>query len=105
MPIADELKQEADHIARLLHGCVPEIEQKIAEIDERKAELVAERDAMNRAPERALNFQPASGPDYICPRCWVQDETRATLRPALAPEQGRARLRCDACGFEHESPA
>jgi hypothetical protein len=101
MSIQGELKQVARQLADSAKVRLARIEEEIAEIEERKAQLLSEREAVRNAAERALNFLPMRGIDYQCPRCWINHKTRAMMEPILSQKPKEDVLRCIQCGFEY----
>jgi hypothetical protein len=104
MSISGELRKYAQDFADKAQERLTRIEREIAKIEEKQARLLAQRNEMRSVPERALNFEPTLGPDYQCPRCWVDDETRATLRPVASERPRQDVFRCNRCRFEYIFP-
>jgi hypothetical protein len=53
----------------------------------RTAQLKAKLDFANLAEDRLANFQAKIGADYQCPRCWVEQNSRAPLFPRRGAER------------------
>ena len=105
MSIGGELKECAHHFAQEAQSRLAQIEREIAEIDERKAQLTAQRDLIRSASERAFDFEPMLGSDFQCPRCWIESETRSFLRPVRSEKPREDIFRCNRCEFEYSFPA
>jgi hypothetical protein len=99
--IPGELKQMAADFARSARAHLSQIEREMTEIDERKTQLMALRNAARGAAERSLNFQPTIGFDHQCPRCWVDYETRSALNPIPSQKSREDLFRCGQCGYDY----
>jgi hypothetical protein len=53
----------------------------------RTAQLKAKLDFANLAEDRLANFQAKIGADYQCPRCWIEQNSRAPLLPRRGAER------------------
>ncbi|MCF8469332.1 MAG: hypothetical protein K9G30_00960 [Parvibaculum sp.] len=65
-----------------------DIQRRIAGFEKKKAQLENElsinQAALNAAQlchDHFADFQVKVGADYQCPRCWINNESRSTLRP------------------------
>ena len=97
--IFDEMKREAQQYAEQRNTTIANLDKKLAEIDQQKLEIEAERQKARSALKRAANFPVKSGADYLCYLCWVDDDVTSTLRPV--PSNDRTDLfRCNRCHFE-----
>ena len=81
MSVRSHLEQLAIDEADSLKRYEARIEEELLELEEQKATLIARRDAVRLGPQRLLNFEPALGADFQCPRCWIDNEIRSTLSP------------------------
>ena len=98
MPITtNSLQQFAVQEANELKAAEARIEQEIQQTAEIIAALIARRDSARLSHQRLLNYTPALGSDYQCPRCWVHHEARSVLTPV--PGTDNEGFRCDVCGF------
>ncbi len=105
MSIGGEIRQVAQDLARNAQSHLSEIEREIAEIEERKTALMAQREFSRGAEERLFRFQPQIGGDFQCPRCWVDHEKRSVLTPIGGGTQREDFWRCHTCGFEMSTAA
>jgi hypothetical protein len=96
--ITEELKRLALDYASNMQRGITEIDRKLAQIEQEKLELNAERDKAHAALERAADFPVKGGRDYPCPICWV-DGITSFLRPAASDTRKDA-FRCPTCHFE-----
>jgi hypothetical protein len=104
MAIDDELRKIAGEIAAEAQGRVTQLEQQTLELKKRLAETKAKRDAARLAPERLANYPVKLGPNYQCPRCWIDHEHRAPLRPVPNDNAREDILRCGRCGADWPIP-
>jgi hypothetical protein len=95
----DRLQQFAVQEANELKAAEARIEQEIRDIEEIIAGLVARRDSARLSHQRLLNYTPALGSDYQCPRCWVDHEVRSVLTPVPGTDTEDC-FRCGVCGFQ-----
>jgi hypothetical protein len=92
------LDEAASTVQRLEEG-VAVLEAELAAIDQRVAEINGEIRDAKLARQRLLDFRAQIGPDFQCPRCWVQSEERSTLE-ALPTTDDEEILICRTCGSE-----
>jgi hypothetical protein len=103
MGIDDKLHQAAVKKAMDMQSRLAALDREEAEIDARKAQIHAERNAISRAPDRLANFSVKVGANYQCPHCWIEHERQSVLSPI--PSKTSADLfRCDTCHLELEIP-
>jgi hypothetical protein len=92
------LYQALDRLERELQAKKPRVERELAHVEAERFRLLAERDAILRAPERRARFNPMLGRGYQCPSCWINSETASRMRE-LPSANGDSLFLCDACGF------
>jgi hypothetical protein len=100
MQIERALLEEAEYAAKGIRGAAAALEPELREIEQRKLEIEAVREAAALAPKRLLKFQPKIGTEYQCPRCWIGDERRS----ALTAIPGDV-MRCHTCGGDFIIPS
>ena len=83
---------------------VSDIERKLAEIEQEKLKLEAQRALARSALQRAANYPVTRGADYLCPLCWVDDSRESTLRPVPSSDRNDI-FRCNGCHYEAIIPA
>jgi DNA-directed RNA polymerase subunit RPC12/RpoP len=83
-----------------------DIQRRIAGLEKKKAELENELsinqaalDAAKFCHDHFADFQVKFGPNYQCPRCWINNESRSALRP-IPSDTDTDILRCSNCQFE-----
>jgi hypothetical protein len=97
--VATYLADLAAHIALGYQHQAADLQRQIAEIDERKAQLLMEREIARRARERFPNYRVQIGFDYQCPYCWLSRGAHGSLQ-TLGSGNGAGRtdtFRCRSC--------
>jgi DNA repair exonuclease SbcCD ATPase subunit len=94
MRIEDVLADEARYQAERMQSSLPTLTRELVELQQRKAQIKEEIRTINSAQKRLRAYRPAFGPNYQCPRCWVQQEIRASLHPIPSRTKDDI-LRCD----------
>jgi hypothetical protein len=84
MALEDELRNVAGEIADRLQARLSELEDEPAQIETRK---------------RLLNYLPRVGPNFQCPRCWIENEKRSALR-SVNTNIDDDLFRCDTCHLD-----
>jgi hypothetical protein len=77
----------------------PALEAELQKIKTRERDIDAELRATHLGRKRLGEFAVKIGMDYQCPRCWVRDETRTTLRPVSSKTKDD-HFACDTCGLD-----
>jgi transposase-like protein len=86
--IATELAMDAkDNVAGLQH--------KLSAIETAKVEIEGRLHIANHALQRLSSFVSVRGGDLQCPRCWINNEVTASLRPANGGSGNG--FRCETC--------
>jgi hypothetical protein len=98
MDIASSIRHAANEIAQAAQHRAIELKREIVGLEEQLAEKNAALESSHRAHDRLLNFHQLAGHDYQCPRCWIEDDMRATLRSVPADADNGERLACERCG-------
>jgi hypothetical protein len=98
MTAEQALLRVLDRLERELQAKKPRVERELAHAEAERFRLLAERDAILRAPERRAGFSAVLGRGYQCPNCWINSETSARMRELPSPN-GDSVLLCDACGL------
>ena len=104
MSIAEQISEIAAALARDAEQRAKDLQRQLLALEARALAIKTELDAAHLAHDRLANFQIKLGADYQCPRCWIENETRA----ALIPLPGIARedvFHCRDCQFEFSVPA
>ena len=101
MATVEQLQTVAREIARRAQFRLAMLDREEAKIDRRKAEIATEREDISDAAQRALDFRPAIGADYQCPRCWVDHRKQSILQP-IASQTGNDLFRCEDCHLDLE---
>lgn len=94
--VAMYLADLAGHIALGYQHQATDLQRQIAEIDERKAQLLREREIARRARERFPHYRVQIGVDYQCPYCWVSRGAQGFLQ-AIESADGSDTFRCGSC--------
>jgi hypothetical protein len=94
MSIEGELRQMAHEAALRAKSRASRLNTEYLEAEDRLSTLKAKLDFENFSEDRLLNFKVKIGTDYQCPICWIDNERRASLRPAHT-DDGEGALRCD----------
>lgn len=100
MDIASSIRHAANEIAQAAQHRAIALKREIVALEEQLAEKNAALESSHRAHDRLLSFHQTAGSDYQCPRCWIEDDMRAVLRPVQADAGNSDRLACDRCGHE-----
>jgi hypothetical protein len=98
--IADEIRQMAAELGRQAAARTSHLKVLLAEVEARRAELLAQLNTASLGPDRVFTFKPQIGPYFQCPRCWIEDEKRYSLTPVGGPTRDEDFFRCRTCGFE-----
>ena len=93
-----ELKQMAVQIANELEGRNLALKRELIELESKYAEKKAEIEAIGFPHERARDFIPSLGGDYLCPACWVHSQRQSRLRPVDNPDSQDDIFTCRECG-------
>lgn len=72
------------------------VEKRPFGMQQRKADLEAKIKIRGMYLKRLGSFQPQTGTEFKCPRCWMLDETAATLN-VLKSGRTFAKLHCWRC--------
>lgn len=96
MPIEQSLRDAARNIADALFQRSAKLEPEKFRIEERLAEIEAVCNEARLAAKRFANYPVKLGVDYQCPRCWIINENRSTLRP-IPSDTADDILRCNSC--------
>ena len=97
MSHADQLIQIATELAMGAKDNVADLQRKLSAVEAAKLELEARLRTANHALERLGSFVSIRGSDLQCPRCWINNEMIATLRPASGGPSGHDNFRCETC--------
>jgi hypothetical protein len=99
MAARDEISNAAADIAQALHDKAARLQEEYLIAESHAAHLKAEHDKASIGPKRLASFQVKIGPDYQCPRCWIEHERGSALLPI--PSDGRHDIfRCSRCHYE-----
>jgi hypothetical protein len=80
-------------------GSIPvaDLQRKLSAVEAAKLEIEARLDTANHALERLSSFVSIRGSDLQRPRCWIENEVIAILRPASGGPSGHDNFRCETC--------
>jgi transposase-like protein len=94
MSHADQLIEIATELAMDAKDNVADLHHKLAAVETAKVEIEARLRIANHALERLSSFVSVRGSDLQCPRCWINNEVTASLRPTHG---GGSEFRCEIC--------
>jgi transposase-like protein len=100
MSHADQLIEIATELAMDTKDNVADLRRKLSAVEAAKLEIEARLDTANHALERLSSFVSIRGSDLQCPRCWIENEVIAILRPASGGPGGHDNFRCETCKSE-----
>jgi hypothetical protein len=88
MSHADQLIEIATELAVDAKDNVADIQHKLSAVETARVEKEARLHTANRALERLSSFVSIRVSDLQCPRCWINNEVIASLRPANEGNSG-----------------
>ena len=97
MSHADQLIEIATDFAMDAKDNVADLQRKLSAVEIAKVELEARLLTANHALERLSSFVSIRGSDLQCPRCWINNEVIANLRPASGGDSGHDNFQCETC--------
>jgi hypothetical protein len=97
MSHADQLIEIATELAMDAKDNIADLQRKLSAVETAKVELETRLHTANHALERLSSFVSIRGSDLQCPRCWINDEVIASLRPANGGNSGHENFRCETC--------
>ena len=97
MSHADQLIEIATELAIDAKDDLADLQRKLSAIEIAKVEIEARLHIANQALERLSNFVSIRGSDLQCPRCWINNEVIANLRPASGGTTAYDSFRCETC--------
>ena len=97
MSHADQLIEIATELAVDAKDSVADLQRKLSAIEKAKVEIEARLHIANHALERLSSFVSIRGSDLQCPRCWINNEVIASLRPASGGDSGHDNFQCENC--------
>jgi hypothetical protein len=97
--ITDHMKRAAREYAEQANAKIADLDRQLADIEDKKLKINAERTAARGALQRAADFPAMRGDDYLCPLCWTDDNVISTLRP-VPSDTRQDMFRCNKCYFE-----
>jgi hypothetical protein len=97
MSHADQLIDIATELAMDAKDNFSDLQRKLSALETAKLEIEARLHIANHALERLSSFVSLRGSDLQCPRCWINSEVIASLRPASGSDSGRDSFRCETC--------
>jgi len=89
----------AHDIAGQLDGRDSALQRELADVENLKAEIEAERNLLRGVAERLNTYQAKVGIDYFCPRCWIEDADESRMRP-IASTGREDSFRCESCSWD-----
>ena len=100
MSHADQLIDIATELAVNAKDNFSDLQRKLSALETAKLEIEARIHIANHALDRLSSFVSISGSDLQCPRCWIENEVIAILRPASGGPSGHDYFRCETCKSE-----
>ena len=97
MSHADQLIEIATELAMDAKDDLADLQRKLSAIETAKVEIEARLHIANHALERLGSFVSIRGNDLQCPRCWINNEVIANLRPASGSDSAQHHFRCETC--------
>ena len=97
MAHTDQLIEIATELALDAKDNVADLQRKLSAIETAKVEIEARLHVANHALERLSGFVSVRGNDLQCPRCWINNEVFASLRPASGGTTAYDNFRCETC--------
>jgi len=91
--------QQARDFADSLIGRREQLERELATLERQKSVIEPQLEAARSATDRYATFEPEIDRNLQCPRCWICDGTRASLR-SIPGSESEDVFRCNKC--EHE---
>jgi hypothetical protein len=104
MSHADQLIEIATEFAMDAKDNVADLQRKLSAVEIAKVELEARLHTANHALERLSSFVSIRGSDLQCPRCWINNEVIASLRPASEGNSGNDNFQCETCKSNFNLP-
>jgi hypothetical protein len=99
MSHSNQLVEIATELAMDAKDNVADLQRKLSSVEAAKLEIEVRLDTANHALERLSSFVSIRGSDLQCPRCWIENEVIAILRPASGGPSGHD-FRCETCKSE-----
>ena len=96
MSHADQLIEIATELAMNAKDNLADLQHKLSAIETAKVGIQARLHIANHALERLSSFVSVRGSDLQCPRCWINNEAVAILRPTNGGGSGN-KFRCETC--------
>ena len=97
MSHADQLIEIATELAMDAKDNVAGLQHKLSAIETAKVEIEGRLHIANHALQRLSSFVSVRGSDLQCPRCWINNEVIANLRPASGGDSGHDNFQCETC--------
>jgi hypothetical protein len=101
MTFLSQLQEMAAEFARNAQSQATHLHHELLEIERRKRQIEAKFHVANLAHDRLASFVPALEGNFLCPRCWINNEVRSSLRPIGGGGTSTEDLfRCNTCELE-----
>ena len=100
MTTASQIRKLAEEYAEQARQRTARLEREVSDLEAGTAKKRAELTAAKLADERLARFAVQVGADYQCPRCGIERERRAALRPVGGGTGTEEIFRCRECGSE-----
>ena len=97
MSHADQLIEIATELAMDAKDNLADLQHKLSAIGTAKVEIETRLHIANHALERLSSFVSIRASDLQCPRCWINNEVIASLRPASGGDSGHDNFQCENC--------
>jgi hypothetical protein len=93
----EQLIEIAVELAMDAKDSLADLQRKLSAVEMAKLEIEARLRIANHALERLSSFVSIRGNDLQCPRCWINNEVIASLRPISGGTDGYDNFRCEIC--------
>ncbi len=100
--IFEKLRQAANDAADHLISTISDLDRQIAELNERKKKVEAQRMQASHALKAVVNYPINLSGDYLCPICWVSNNRISPLQPIISYDRTDI-FRCNLCHYEDTS--
>ena len=97
MSHADQLIEIATELAMDAKDNLADLQRKLSAIETAKIEIEARLHTANHALGRLSSFVSIRGNELQCPRCWINNEVIASLRPSNGGNSVRENFQCENC--------
>ena len=75
-----------------------ELEEEKVDLERRLTEINALLDEANLSAKRVYSFEPVTGGELQCPKCWIDKEVKSPMRPKAGESADDDVFTCRSCG-------